>query len=391
MNILYFCNVNCSLPLETGVYKKVQSQCKVLRMDGHDVKLGCFEGENKFVVLNKDNSIVLEIDVSNLKNYARDRYVFSEVKRYILNNSVKCIYTRYSRYSLDSYKFYNDLKKQNVDIILEIPTYPMSQRWSSFSQSLKNKKYSVAIKQLINNTYGAFGIYFFKRCISRIVNNNGFNEIWGIPVIQIQNGIDVNSIPKRTHSYICKDSITIMTVANINPWHGFDRLIKGLHEYYQLQPNIQVTFEIVGPGAEVDFLRALAKNMNVDKYVTFHGVVVGKDLDEIFERADIGVAILGIHRNNMSIIDCLKSREFCARKLPFITQDAEVHFKDKRFALSVPSNETPINIKDVIKLYESVCFNLDILDEMYDFAKEKCDWTYTFKNVREYYLTKEQL
>lgn len=389
MKILYFCNVNMSIPLEAGVYKKIQAQCKVLRNDGHDVKIACPFGETGFVVINENNSIIYEIDVKGRKYYARDSKIFKEIIKYISNNSIEFVYTRYGKYTYDSYRFYNELKKNGIEVILEIPTYPISQRWSSFKQSLKARKFILAIKQLLNNTYGSLGIFLYKKCISRIVNNNGFDEIWGIPVIPIQNGIDVASIPHRKHVYVFKKELTIMSVANVNPWHGFDRLIKGLYEYYLTNPEIKVIFEIVGPGTEIELLRSLAKKLNVKKYVVFHGTVVGKELDEIFERADIGVAILGVHRNNMKVYDCLKSREFCARKLPFITQDAEVHFQGKRFVLSVPNDESPIDIKNIISFYEKMISDPSILDEMYEFANEKCDWSFTFMNVRNYLLTKD--
>lgn len=176
-----------------------------------------------------------------------------------------------------------------------------------------------------------------------------------------------------------------MTVANVANWHGFDRVLSGLYEYYKKERDVKVYFDIVGPGQEIDILTKLAEKYNIKDYVKFRGVLVGKELDTVFDEADLGIAILGIHRNNMKEIDCLKSREFCARKLPFITQLAEKHFRDKSFAYCATSDETPLNIEEVVDFYYKIIQNPSILDEMYDFALKYCDWSYAFKNVCNYF------
>lgn len=386
MNVLYLCNVNRSIPLEAGVYKKILAQCKVLREDGHDVKLACSEGFSSFVIVDLDGNIVLDIDIRNVKAYNRDNVIFPIIQKYVITNSINVIYSRYTNYSLYSYLFYKKLKQSGVDVLIEIPTFPLSQRWSSLIQNIRSRHFLVALKQFYNNTVGSLGIPLYKKCISHIVNNNGFDSIWGIPVLKISNGIDVDAIPKRSHKYIEKGYITLMTVANVAHWHGFDRLIRGLYEYYKTNPSIRVNFDIIGSGTEVKELERMTKELNVSDYVQFHGTMIGDDLDKMFEKADIGVSILGIHRNKMNVIDCLKSREFCARQLPFITQDAESHFMGKRFAYSVSSDEEPVNVYEIVDFYHSILAEEEILDEMYLFAKSECDWKYAFRNVRNYLL-----
>ncbi len=384
MNILYFCNVNRTLPLESGVYKKVVSQCKILRNEGHNIYLASRTGVGYFDIINENGKILVNINISQISRFRRERVLFNELENFCSENNIEAIYSRYSNYNFRVHCFYKRLKKKGICVLLEIPTYPFNQRWMSLRQNIKGRHYIVALKQLYSNTLGTAGALFFKKSVDRIVNNNGFEEIWHIPVLQINNGIDVKSIPVRKHLYQHNKVIKLITVANVANWHGFDRVLLGLYEFYKRERDVKVYFDIVGPGQEIEILTKLTKKYNIEEFVKFRGVLVGKELDAVFDEADLGVAILGIHRNNMKEIDCLKSREFCARKLPFITQSAEKHFRNKSFVYCAPSDETPLNIEEVVDFYYKIIQNPSIFDEMYDFALKYCDWSYTFKSVCDY-------
>lgn len=381
MKILYFCNVHKNVPTEMGVLKKVLAQCSVMRNAGHFVYIACPCDNSKFVITDNDG-IEAEVFCTNtISRYKRDSYIFAKIQRFIKENGINVIYSRYSNFSVEAHLFYKKLKKIGVFTLLEIPTYPMSQRWTSIKQSIRSGNFRTALIQTYNSTIGTAGVLFFKHSILRIVNNNGFNKIWGIPVIPITNGIDVNSIPSRKHCYSKKKKILVTSVANVAKWHGYDRFISGLHVYYKSSPSIEVYFELAGPGLEVELLKKQVKCLGVEKYVQFLGPISGSDLDKLYDRSDIGISILGIHRNNMDTIDCLKSREFCARRLPFITQSAEKHFNNKEFAMMVESDESPIDINEVVDFYDEIVERPNILDCMYDFAKTQCDWSVAFSNV----------
>ncbi len=381
MNILYLCNVMRSVPAESGVLKKVYAQCNVMRDAGHSVVLACLDDATKYVFADEADNVIHSISIANVNKFNKNRFVLNQVYKFIKEHNIQFVYSRFSDYSLDAHYFYRSLKRMEVKVVLEIPTYPISQRWTSIRQSLKSGKIKTAITQIYNSTLGSLGILLFKKSIDRIVNNNNYDIIWGIPVIKITNGIDVKSIPNRAHEYKNKKSLTIFSVANVANWHGYDRIISGLGEYYKNQPAIEVTFELVGPGIEVELLKEQVASLKLTEYVKFWGTVAGSDLNTLYERADIGVSVLGVHRNHFEYYDALKSREFCARKLPFITEVSERHFNKKSFALCVPSDDSPIDIDSVVDFYNEIVDNSIILDDMYEFAKQECDWSIAFKNV----------
>lgn len=384
MNILYFCNVHRSIPTELGVLKKVYAQCSVLRDAGHTVVLACPDDLHTFVFTNEKNEIINKFSLSNVSRFKKSQKVLACVFDFIKENKIEFVYSRYSDFSLSAHTFYKKLRRFNVISVLEIPTYPINQRWTSIKQNFRNGNVKAALSQTYTSTVGSLGIWFFKNSLSRIVNNNGFDTIWGLKVIGITNGIDVKSIPMRIHTYKNKPELHLMSVANVAHWHGYDRIIRGLAEYYKNQVGIIVYFDLAGPGTEVELLKQLAFKLGVENYVNFKGVVVGKDLDQLFNHADIGISVLGVHRNNMTVYDSLKSREFCARRLPFITESAETHFQGKPFVLCAESNEEPIDILSIIDFYNRIVETPQILDMMYEFAHKECDWSKAFSPVVEY-------
>lgn len=384
MKILYICSVNKTHPLETGVYKKVVAQCKVMTDAGNEVFFACREGMNHMIIENSRQETISMLDFSKYSKRKRDKYIVSFIYDFSLHNNINCLYSRYGSFSYDTHKLYTKLKKNGVKVLLEIPTYPLTQRWSNISQSLKSHQYSLIIKLLYNYSIGSLGIPFFRYSVDRIVNNNGFKKIWGVPVIPITNGIDVKTIPDSHRRFNHTDEIRIMSVANVANWHGFDRLIRGLAEYYKNPHDTIVRFQLAGPGMEVDLLRKLTKELHVEKYVDFLGTVIGEQLNELFLHSHIGVSVLGVHRAKMKECDSLKAREFCARRLPFLTEEAETQYRGKPFVLYVPSNETPVDICKVVSFYNTIVVHPEILDEMRSFAEAKCDWTYAFRNVISY-------
>lgn len=385
MNILYFCNVNSSLPLELGVFKKVCAQCLVLKNVGHNVFLACLDGCDKFTLYDSQMNKIDYISLNNKRAFYKDSIIYSFIKQIVDKHNIGCIYSRWSTFSFSSYLLYRELRKKNVRILLEIPTYPISQRWTSIRQSVRNLEFNLALRQLYNATIGSIGILFYKKSIDCIVNNNGFEKIWGINVIPITNGIDVKTIPCREHIYNIDKTINVISVANVAHWHGYDRFIKGLGIYYKNNPKINVSFTLIGPGLEVDILKKMAHDLNISEYIKFPGAISGEKLNEYFNNADLGISVLGVHRNKMTTYDSLKAREFCARTLPFITEEAESHYLNKRFVLYVPSDDTPIDINKVVEFAQNISKNYSsIAEEMLCFSNQFCDWNFAFNNVVKY-------
>ena len=76
-------------------------------------------------------------------------------------------------------------------------------------------------------------------------------EIFGKRTIRISNGVDFDSIPLHVPSVANTEPINLIGVAEVHLWHGFDRVMTGLGEYFQKygRSNIKqrdVHFHVVG-------------------------------------------------------------------------------------------------------------------------------------------------
>lgn len=94
-------------------------------------------------------------------------------------------------------------------------------------------------------------ILHFEKNIDLIVYMGAFTkEIWGVKALRIFNSVDISQNPmiKNCFSKTVNDEpIRLIGVAQLAFWHGYDRIITGLAEYYKNSSNSKaVYFDIVG-------------------------------------------------------------------------------------------------------------------------------------------------
>ncbi|MDR2965762.1 MAG: glycosyltransferase [Treponema sp.] len=269
-------------------------------------------------------------------------------------------------------------KNTNAKILIEFPTYP----------------YDKEVGKGLNNRITLFIDKIFRKklnkYVDRIVTFNNDNIIYKIKTIQIANGIDCAKIPVRTR-IIDNNSINITAIAQFSNWHGYERLIKGLHLYYQNNPAKKIYLHMAGNGDYLSLYKQLAEILNLKKFVHFYGFLTGSELDDLFNKSNIAACSLGCHRINVFKGSFLKSREYLARGMPMISSTKiDVLPDNYPYCFYVPENETPINIQSVLDFYNQITDNNNIKDiakEIRQFAETHCDISITMKPVITYLLT----
>ena len=68
--------------------------------------------------------------------------------------------------------------------------------------------------------------------VDRIYTYSEDNQIWGIPTICSSNGIDFDLVSIRKVEKK-RESINLIAVAGLAKWHGYDRILRGMGEYYK--------------------------------------------------------------------------------------------------------------------------------------------------------------
>ena len=230
-----------------------------------------------------------------------------------------------------------------MKVVMEIPTYPYDQEYF----------YKSMWRQLIQDKI--FRNLFAKQ-LDAIVTFTDEKYIFGKRTIRISNGIDFDSIRTKKKSLHPNNEFHMIGVAEIHRWHGFDRVIKGLADYYANLKDIKVYFHIVGyffsPIEEEEIIHIINEK-HLESYVLLYGKKHGEELDDIFDKCDFGIGSLGRHRVGIDKIKTLKNREYAARGIPFIYSETDNDFEDKPYVLKAPADETPININRIINFYQS--------------------------------------
>lgn len=361
-----------------GIDKKVLFQYEALRKNGLDINL-CFLDKQENYNISRNilkNRVILKYFKSKNK-YTRKLFAiylswnFNDVLKYILENKINLVYIRYEYASNYGFiKFLKKLKEKNVIVLIEIPTYP-------YDQELLEGSFYSKIKYFIDSHYRKY----LKNYVDRIITFSKDGEIYGVKTIKINNGIDINKILLINREYKNQE-INFIGVAGIAFWHGFDRFILSMAEYYKNSPSKKIKFHIVGDGDKkiLNDLKKLVKEHSLERYVIFYGYKSGKELDEVYNKTDIAVGSLGIHRIGLREVQPLKNREYCAKGLPFVISFNDSNFTNKEFVYKVSNDEELFDINKIIAWYE----NLEISSEEIREYSKQFSWDIQMRKVVEY-------
>ena len=324
-----------------GISKKIFSQLAALREYGLEMEL-CYvacsaDGHWKRMA----GQQVVEDFGTGIRGKIGKRVRYGALTRYIRENGVKFVYMR-ADHNANPFlnRWLGQMKRMGVKVVMEIPTYPYDSEYSRAPLRAR------AVLQIDKIFRGAM-----VRRLSRIVTFSDLSAIFGVPTIRISNGIDFGAIPLKASENRPGDVIRLTGVADIHFWHGFDRVIEGMAEYYRTSPEREVEFHVVGSGvpSQLEMLRALAAKYHLESRVIFHGPKSGTELDAIFENADMGIASLGRHRCGIDRIKTLKNREYAARGITFVYSETDSDFDAMPYVMKAPADESPLDIAAVVR------------------------------------------
>lgn len=326
----------------SGISKKIHYQVKGLRENGHDVRL-CYYGFNEYG--NKCryvDGVVIRDYGKGLMAGLRQRVEYGCVYDYCVKENIEFVYARcFQNASPFLIRFFRRLNKLGVKAVTEIPTYPYDMEFVTFS---KMERCELKIDQMFRNR--------LSKEMSAIVTFSDAEVIFGQRTIRISNGVDFDSIPIHHFRPTSDNSIHLIGVAEVHLWHGYDRLMAGIGEYYKQEPNPQnVFFHVVGGvhpyRMKTDFVPIIEKYRIQDKII-FHGQLFGDELTKVFDQCQFAIGSLGRHRSGITVIKTLKNREYATRGIPFIYSEKDSDFDNQPYVMKAPADESPINIQGIV-------------------------------------------
>lgn len=336
----------------SGISKKIHYQVKGLRENGYEVHLCYYDFDSRghrcrFV----DGQVIKDYGKGALAGF-RQRMDYDCVYDYCQLNGIQFVYARcFQNANPWTIRLFKRLKKSGIRTVTEIPTYPYDAEFVGFPFMTRM---GLKIDQLFRHQLYSQ--------MNAVVTFSDAERIFGQRAIRISNGVDMDSIPLHQHHPSSDGSIHLIGVAEVHYWHGFDRLIAGLGEYYKnaLNPR-QVFFHIVGgvwKSEMYDSIHAPGFAELMDKYgirdkVIFHDQLFGEGLNQVFNQCCFAIGSLARHRSGISVIKTLKNREYATRGIPFIYSEQDSDFDYQPYVIKALPDESPINIQQILDFVDS--------------------------------------
>lgn len=335
-----------------GANTKILSQCRAFSQYGYTVSLIARQGMH--TVLIQDEQVVRQLDDSGLtlpasrfRNLIAKQKQIHDLKKHLRGAKYEVCYIRYEFSDPGFLRLLKVLRNACGKIVLELPTYPYEDENRDNALSRAKLMLDHLCRRQLHR-YIDFIVTFYA----------GYDTIFGIPVQVIPNGFDF-STATVVKSPLPPDAIPIIAVSSMRLWHGYERFLAGMREYYREDgtPKRSIVLHLVGNGREYGKYRALVEEYGLQERVILEGAMTGKPLDALYERCAIGIDSLARHRSGIDVLSSLKSREYGARGLPIINScKLDIIEDDFPYLLRVPANETPIDIPSVIAFYDR-CFS----------------------------------
>jgi glycosyltransferase involved in cell wall biosynthesis len=370
--VLYITTVDISS--DSGVRKKIYGQIRVMRESGFEVALIASKGDDIVVVevgpKGEERTGVVDsyMNKGPLRFFNLTRSLYRSAYEIANKDNYDAVFIRYSLAERNLVKMLSRLKEKGIKIFIEIPSYP-------YDLEYENKQW-----------YKNIGLYIDKRYRNKLKDYVDIiftpspqqETIYGIKAVSFNNGVNTEEIKERDYSGKKDGTLRFIGVANLNAWHGYDRVIRGMAEYYKEKNEIDFIFNVVGEGIELPRLKELVKEVGLENRVIFHGFKSGKDLDQVYNNSDVAISSVALYRLGETPRLVLKAREACLKGIPFVAVKGDPVFdEDFDYVYFVEDEGTPLEVEKIYNWFVDLNSE-EYLEEMSKFAKENLDWRETF-------------
>lgn len=381
MKRLLYIAFNNSENVLYGVQAKIQSQCKAFREHGYEVELIERAGAST-VQMDPDGSkkpiSKREAVINNyyVRSVLDKQYQIRDIKKYLSDKTYDACYIRYDFSDPGFIGLLKSLKKVCNKVAVEFPTYPYDEENSATLLSRMKLSVDIYYRKHLKK-YVDFAVTFYA----------GYKDIFGIPTVVIPNGFDFSTF-SLVKSELQEDVIHIVAVSSMREWHGYERLIEGMHSYYakNAADTRNIVLHLVGNGREYGKYKALIEKYELQDHIIMEGAMHGKQLDDLYEISALGIDSLARHRSGIDVLSSLKSREYGAKGIPMINScKIDVIDDDFPYLLRVPADESPIDVQQIVAFYDKCYSNglsrIEIGKHIRSYMEARSGMTSTIREV----------
>ena len=320
---------NLALEETEGIFKKIKAQTE---------SIGKNTGECRLVVREGKGTKIYNSDWK--KTEYINKSVCRVVRDLLRQEEYDFVYIRHMIPNVFLFLMLMLARKKHIKIFYEIPTYPY------FGEQYKaaQKKYRAIVKITLDIVLGPL-IYFLSDVIVVIKSNSNVHMFK--KMTEITNGVYTENIECKKHRENDKNVFRMVAVGTIYPYHGYDRILKGLAQCNEKIGDVEVEVHFVGQSNTMIRLQEYAKELKLKK-AFFHGVKTTKELNEMYDKFDVGLGCLALHRRNADIDTTLKIIEYYCRGIPVVTSGiSPMDSVNDKYTVHVTDEETAIDIEKI--------------------------------------------
>lgn len=357
-----------------GINNKIREQIECFEKNGYAVDAVYRRNEKELVIKRKGLEHILK--TLQIRPY---KVLSSAIlSGFVKKQTYDAVYIRYVYCDREFLRLLKECRKNCQHVAVEIPTYPYDEELKG---TLENK-----VLLLLDRIYRQY----MRKYVDRIITFSEDTEIFGIPTIRTMNGLNFENVPVARRDQEYMDRINLIAVAAHAMWHGYDRILAGLAEYYNRGGERNILFHVVGEGPELERYKQMVCDNNLDEHVTFYGTLRGEALDKVYNMCDIAAASFGFHRIGLTLASNLKSREYAAKGLPVVSGvDIDIfNGKLSKYCCKVPYDDSPVDMNVIVSFYDRIYANKtheEVADEIRSIAASICSMDAVMQPILEFY------
>ena len=278
-------------------------------------------------------------------------------------------------------KVLKEIRDRNpqIKIVMELPTYPYDDEYR------ERKLSSILIMRDRYNRERLQGL------VNYIANLEEADSIFGLPVLKISNGINVDAVPKRVPAARDLSTIHLCAVAVFSSWHGYERIIDGMDQYYRNGGTRNMVCHFAGNGPELSLYKKMVSDRQLNDHFVFHGYIEGQELDSVYNISTLALGSFGMYKSGTYLSCNLKSRESVARGIPSVTGcRTDIFVKEKfPYFLEFPNDSSFIDFQKIIGFHDEIYQNGQepVIEKIREYAYDTVGMDATMKEVAAYFLS----
>ncbi len=360
MNSVFFTAINLSST--EGIYKKVIAEASAInKHTGH-----CW-------LVHTSNTGSCITDLGENRSRESEDTIFESVVKLLNSQDIQVIYIRHMVPSIKLVKLLRKCHRKHVKVYYEIPTYPY---YGEQIKASRNK-----LRTLLRLSYETlFWPIIYSSVDHLVVIKSKKKARMYKKMVCISNGVDPSDLHKKQYNQQdTSDTISMVAVGTIYPYHGYDRILLGLQQYKTESCGKKVEIHFVGESDTMTKLKQLTQDLGLDS-VCFHGVKTTEELNQLYEQFDIGLGCLALHRRNADIDTTLKIIEYYCRSVPVVTSgESPMDVYHPEYTIHIEDSDNPVDIADLVRQYNDIPGK----SQIWETACSKFSWDNIFKDLFE--------